>query len=92
MAARKRMKRRTKEKSKDWSGLPVPSPGYRPDPGIEPGSPALQTDYLPPESAKKPLPPILLQITTESHIRSRIWGEEKSTKVQREEEMSQIIR
>ena len=27
-----------------WSGLPFPSPGDLPDPGIEPGSPALQTD------------------------------------------------
>ena len=26
------------------SGLPFPSPGDLPDPGIEPGSPALQTD------------------------------------------------
>ena len=25
-----------------WSGLPFPSPGNLPDPGIEPGSPALQ--------------------------------------------------
>ena len=24
-----------------WSGLPFPSPEYLPDPGIEPGSPAL---------------------------------------------------
>ena len=24
-----------------WSGLPFPSPGELPDPGIEPGSPAL---------------------------------------------------
>ena len=24
-----------------WSGLPFPSPGDIPDPGIEPGSPAL---------------------------------------------------
>ena len=24
-----------------WSGLPFPSPGHLPDPGIEPGSPAL---------------------------------------------------
>ena len=29
-----------------WSGLPFPSPGDLPDPGIEPGSPALQTDSL----------------------------------------------
>ena len=27
-----------------WSGLPFPSPGDLPHPGIEPGSPALQAD------------------------------------------------
>ena len=30
-----------------WSGLPFPSPGDLPDPGIEPRSPALQADSLP---------------------------------------------
>ena len=29
-----------------WSGLPFPSPGDLPDPGIEPWSPALQADSL----------------------------------------------
>ena len=29
-----------------WSGLPFPSPGDLPDPGIEPGSPSLQADAL----------------------------------------------
>ena len=29
-----------------WSGLPFPSPGDLPNPGIEPGSPALQADTL----------------------------------------------
>ena len=29
-----------------WSGLPFPSPGDLPDPGIEPRSPALQADSL----------------------------------------------
>ena len=29
-----------------WSGLPFPSPGDFPDPGIEPGSPSLQADSL----------------------------------------------
>ena len=29
-----------------WSGLPFPSPGDLPNPRIEPGSPALQTDTL----------------------------------------------
>ena len=32
-----------------WSGLPFPSPGDLPNPGIEPGSPVLQTDALPSE-------------------------------------------
>ena len=30
-----------------WSGWPFPSPGDLPDPGIEPGSPALQADSWP---------------------------------------------
>ena len=30
-----------------WSGLPFPSPGDLPDPGIEPASPALKVDSLP---------------------------------------------
>ena len=30
-----------------WSGLPFPSPGDLPNPGIEPRSPALQADALP---------------------------------------------
>ena len=29
-----------------WNGLPFPSPGDLPDPGIEPGSPALQANAL----------------------------------------------
>ena len=29
-----------------WSGLLFPSPGDLPDPGIKPGSPALQADAL----------------------------------------------
>ena len=29
-----------------WSGLPFPSPGDLPDPGIKPGSPALEADAL----------------------------------------------
>ena len=32
-----------------WSGLPFPSPGELPDPGIKPRSPALQADALPSE-------------------------------------------
>ena len=37
-----------------WRGLPFPSPGDLPNPGIEPGSPALQTDALPSKSHGKP--------------------------------------
>ena len=37
-----------------WSGLPFPSPGDLPDPGIKPGSPALQADALPSEPPGKP--------------------------------------
>ena len=32
-----------------WSRLPFPSQGHLPDPGLEPGSPALQGDSLPSE-------------------------------------------
>ena len=38
-----------------WSGLPFPPPGDLPDPGIEPGSPALQTESLLTEPPGKPL-------------------------------------
>ena len=37
-----------------WSGLPFPSPGDLRNPGIEPRSPALQTDALPSEPPGKP--------------------------------------
>ena len=36
-------------RQKYWSGLPFPSPGALTNPGIEPGCPALQADYLPSE-------------------------------------------
>ena len=38
-----------------WSGLPFPSPGDLPDPGIEPKSLALQADALPSELPGKSL-------------------------------------
>ena len=37
-----------------WNGLPFPSPGDLPDPGIKPRSPALQADSLPTEIRGKP--------------------------------------
>ena len=48
-----------------WSGLPFPSPGDLPDPGIEPRSPLLYADALPSESPGK------------SRAR-QVWGEEVS--------------
>ena len=37
-----------------WSGLPFPSPGDLPGPGIKPGSPSLQVDALLTELPGKP--------------------------------------
>ena len=48
-----------------WSGLPFPSPGDLPDPGIKPGSPALQADSLPYEPLRKP--------------QERVWHRQKVT-------------
>ena len=38
-----------------WSGLPFPSPVDLPNPGIEPGSPALKADALPSKPPGKPI-------------------------------------
>ena len=57
-----------------WSGLPFPSPGDLPNPGIEPRSPALQADALPSES---PGEYILYMIYI---IRARLWKIYGSTK------------
>ena len=46
-----------------WCGLPFPSLGDLPDPGIEPGSPALQADTLPSEPPGKPLVLLMWYIT-----------------------------
>ena len=37
-----------------WSGLPFPCPGYPPDPGIEPTTPALADGFFTIESPGKP--------------------------------------
>ena len=37
-----------------WSGLPFPSPGHLPNPGIKPGSSALEADALTPEPQGSP--------------------------------------
>ena len=38
-----------------WSGLPFPSPGDLPDPGMEPGSPTMQAASLLSEPPGKPV-------------------------------------
>ena len=43
-----------------WSGLPFPSPGDLPNPGIEPGSPTLEADALTSEPPGKPSPLVAL--------------------------------
>ena len=48
-----------------WSGVPVPSPGTLPDPGIKPGSSVLQAEVLLSEPPGKPL---LNEPTTTTHI------------------------
>ena len=47
-----------------WSGLPFPSPGDLPDPGIKPRSPTLQADALPSEPPGKPM---LLKLGLKTH-------------------------
>ena len=41
-------------RQEDWSGLPFPSPGERPNPGIEPTFPAWQADSLSSERSGEP--------------------------------------
>ena len=45
-----------------WSGLPCPSPGDLPDPGIKPSSPALQAGSLPNELRGKSLSMVCIVI------------------------------
>ena len=54
----------TREAQEYWSGLPIPSPGDLPDPGIEPGSPALQVDFSPAELPGKPILLVLYVLNT----------------------------
>ena len=55
-----------------WSGLPFPSPEDLPNPGIEPGSPALQADALPSEPPGKSVRWIKEQANLEWR-----WGKER---------------
>ena len=60
-----------------WSGLPFPSPGDLPDPGIECGPPAMQADAL---LSEPPGNPIIIQSKVSQkerviyHILTHIYG------------------
>ena len=53
-----------------WNGLPFPSPGDLPHPGIKPGSPALQADSLSSEPPGNL--PICTILVTKFHIETNI--------------------
>ena len=79
-----------------WSGLPFPSPGDLPNPGIEPRSPTLQADTLPSEPPGKPgfllcllIKRILLLGSGLSNPQSlKLKGKEAKTPLQRGHESS----
>ena len=50
------------------AGVPIPSPGGLPDPGIELESPALQADSLPAERPGKPLSFLLVPQVSHFHL------------------------
>ena len=54
-----------------WSGLPFSSPGDLPDPGIEPGSPALYADALPCEPPGKSCLPAKVVVKLEDSSQRR---------------------
>ena len=58
-----------------WSGLPFPSPGDLPNPGIELGSSALLTDALPSEPLEKPV------AESEEELKSLLMKVKESEKV-----------
>ena len=63
-----------------WSGLPFPSPGDLPNPGIEPRSPALQADSLQAEPLGKPT--FLLTTSIKPCIESHSQGNLKTKKLE----------
>ena len=60
-------------RQESWSGLPFPSPGDLPNPGIKPGSPAIRADSIPPEPPGKP--PIFRQWSLDQMT----WGDRASS-------------
>ena len=52
-------------RQESWSGLPFPSPGDLPDPGIKPRSPALQAGSELPYDSEVPLPGIYPEVKSD---------------------------
>ena len=48
-----------------WSGLPFPSPGDPPDPGVDSTSPALAAGFLTAEPLGKPTPALGQALTSQ---------------------------
>ena len=70
-------------KQEYWSGLPYSSPGDLPHSGIEPRSPALQADSLPPEpqaSSCRREDPEINQIQTQNQVKQDDWPKETRKK------------
>ena len=65
-----------------WSGLPFPSPGDLPHPGIQPRSPALQADALPSEPPGKPKPSYKQAKKKKNHMIISIDAEKAFNKIQ----------
>ena len=61
-----------------WSGLPFPSPGDLPDPGIEPWSPAPQADSL---LSELPGKPSAYTVRDVNYISTKLEGKKNRTKV-----------
>ena len=63
-----------------WSGLPFPSPGDLPDPGIEPRSPTLQADALTSAPPGKPLNIRIQSLELQIQVRDFKGGKEARLK------------
>ena len=75
-----------------WTGLPFPSPRDLPDPGIEPGSPALQADSLQTELWGKPhfIYTVTLRYRPNKHHFSHFIEGKVETQLRNKPEISQV--
>ena len=64
-----------------WSREPFPSPGDLPNPGIKPGSPALQVDSLPAKPQGKPQTLASCRLSSVTLTRAILWGKQHKIKL-----------